>query len=227
MSSVEPPVAGGGPRASLAARRVQYESAGLDVTDVAADPVAQWLRWYDEAAAAGVTEPNAMALATVDGDGRPDARFVLVRGVDERGIAFYTNLESAKAAQLDAHPVAAGVFSWLDLHRQVRVRGRVGPVTDAEADAYFAERPRGSQIGAWASPQSKPLADRAELDERIAATERRFADDEVVPRPPFWGGLRLTLDEVEFWQGRTSRLHDRIHYRPAPDGTWTITRLAP
>jgi len=209
----------------LAARRVQYETAGLDVADVAEDPVVQWGRWYDEAAAAGVAEPNAMVLATVDADGRPDARFVLARGLDERGFVFHTNYDSAKSRQLAAHPYGAGVFSWLDLHRQVRVRGPVERATRAESDEYFASRPRDSQIGAWASPQSEVLADRADLAARIAATEARFEGD--VSRPGFWGGWRLGLDEVEFWQGRPSRLHDRIRYRRAPKGGWVVERLAP
>lgn len=210
----------------LAARRIQYETAGLDVADVADDPVTQWRRWYDEAAAAGVAEPNAMVLATVDADGRPDARFVLARGLDERGFIFHTNYESVKSRQLERQPHAAAVFAWLDLHRQVRVRGPVERATAEESDEYFASRPRDSQIGAWASPQSEVLADRAELERRIAEVEARFAGAPV-PRPEFWGGWRLGLAEVEFWQGRPSRLHDRIRYRPNPDGTWTRERLAP
>ncbi len=216
------------PRADdLAARRTQYETAGLDVADVAEDPVTQWQRWYDEAAAAGVAEPNAMVLATVDADGRPDARFVLARGLDERGFVFHTNYESVKSRQLSRQPHAAAVFAWLDLHRQVRVRGPVERATTEESDEYFASRPRDSQIGAWASPQSEVLADRADLERRIAAVEARFEGGDV-PRPEFWGGWRLGLAEVEFWQGRPNRLHDRIRYRPAPDGTtWIKERLAP
>lgn len=210
----------------LAARRVQYETAGLDVSDVADDPVSQWQRWYDEAAAAGVAEPNAMVLATVDDDGRPDARFVLARGLDERGFVFHTNYDSAKSQQLIRHPHGAAVFSWLDLHRQVRVRGPVERASAEESDRYFTSRPRDSRIGAWASPQSEVLADRADLERRIAEVEARFAGADV-PRPEFWGGWRLGLAEIEFWQGRPSRLHDRIRYRPTADNNWIRERLAP
>lgn len=209
---------------SLRDRRVQYETAGLDRDDLHVDPMLQWQRWYDEAESAGVTEPNAMTLSTIGVDGIPDSRVVLARGADERGFVFYTNLESVKSQQLVSGGASA-VFAWLDLHRQVRVRGSVERVSDAESDGYFASRPRGSQIGAWASPQSQPIADRAVLEQLVEETTRRFEGVEV-PRPPYWGGFLLRPIAFEFWQGRPSRLHDRFRYTFA-NATWDVERLAP
>jgi pyridoxamine 5'-phosphate oxidase len=207
-------------------RRVQYETLGIDIADMADDPMEQWRRWHRDAFEAGVAEPNAMTLATVDGAGEPDARMVLVRRAGDDGFTFFTNYESVKSRQLDEHRVAAATFGWLDLHRQVRVRGPVDRVSDEESDDYFAGRPRGSQLGAWASPQSRTIASRAALDELVAAVEQRFGSGPV-PRPPFWGGWRLRPTVWEFWQGRTSRLHDRLTYRPDSADHWRIERLAP
>jgi pyridoxamine 5'-phosphate oxidase len=207
---------------------VEYENetAGLDRQDLEPDPVLQWQRWCADAVAAGVTEPTAMVVATTGLDGRPDARTVLARGVDERGITFFTNYDSPKSRQIAAAPDAAVVFPWHDLQRQVRARGRAARVDDHESDGYFASRPRGAQIGAWASPQSQEIADRGVLDARVAEITARF-DDQPVSRPPFWGGWRIVPEIWEFWQGRPDRLHDRFRYTPADDGTWRITRLAP
>lgn len=212
---------------TLRDRRVQYETAGLDVSDLDVSPIVQWQRWYDQAAEAGVAEPNAMTVSTIADDGAPDARVVLVRAADERGFVFFTNYDSAKGRQINDDPVAAATFAWLDLHRQVRVRGTVERVSAEESDDYFASRPRDSQIGAWASPQSQPIVDRAALTARVEEMTARFAN-EPVPRPAHWGGFRLRPVSIEFWQGRPNRLHDRFRYvRDGSTGNWRIERLAP
>lgn len=204
--------------------RQNYDSAALDEADVDADPFRQFARWFEEARGGELLEPNAMALATVDAKGRPSSRMVLLKGVDDGGFVFFTNYESRKGRDLTANPLASLLFWWDRLHRQVRIEGRVEKVTDAESESYFRSRPHGSRIGAAASPQSRPIASRAELEERFAALEA--AHPEGPPRPAHWGGFRLRPDHFEFWQGRESRLHDRLVYRPA-GRAWRIERLAP
>jgi pyridoxamine 5'-phosphate oxidase len=213
---------------TLRDRRIQYETEGLERNDLQDDPFTQLNTWYEQAASAGVAEPNAMSVATIAADGIPDARIVLARKVDANGLVFYTNYSSDKSAQLEAHPVASAVFSWLDLHRQVRVRGSVRRVSDAQSDEYFASRPRESQLGAWASPQSQVISDRSVLAERLEQYRKQFEGVDV-PRPPMWGGWVIEPIAFEFWQGRPSRLHDRFRYSRSTIAStaWTIDRLAP
>jgi pyridoxamine 5'-phosphate oxidase len=197
----------------------------FDDAGFAADPLDQFRVWMADAVRAGAKEPTAMALATAGADGAPDARMVLLNAFDDRGFVFFTNLESVKAAQLHGLPRAALTFWWYETWRQVRVRGRVERVDDAGAAAYFATRPREAQVGAWASRQSRPIDSRDALDDEVRRIDERFAGVEV-PKPPYWGGYRVVPDEVEFWQGRHGRLHDRLLYR-REDGGWTRTRLQP
>jgi pyridoxamine 5'-phosphate oxidase len=212
---------------NLRDRRIQYETAGLDFDDLDESPIQQWHAWYIEAVEAELAEPNAMAVSTIDAEGMPDSRIVLVRGFDDDGLTFFGNYNSAKGQQIDANPVASAVFPWIGLHRQVRVRGSIEMLPRHESDAYFASRPRDSQLGAWASPQSEVISGREVLNERHAEFAEKFAGTEVL-RPPHWGGWLIIPDVFEFWQGRPNRLHDRFRYR-RDDNTqdWVIERLAP
>ncbi|MCS6842156.1 MAG: pyridoxamine 5'-phosphate oxidase [Roseiflexus sp.] len=210
---------------SIADLRKEYTRHGLSESDIDPDPLVQFQRWFDQAVESGLIEPNAMTLATATPDGRPSARMVLLKGVDNGGFVFFTNYESRKGVELTMNPWAALVFYWPELERQVRVEGRVERISPEESDAYFASRPNGSRIGAWASRQSSVIGSRAELEQRVAELERLYANREI-PRPPFWGGFRVIPDAIEFWQGRPNRLHDRLRYR-RDAGRWIIERLSP
>ncbi|MDQ3537956.1 MAG: pyridoxamine 5'-phosphate oxidase [Actinomycetota bacterium] len=209
----------------LARMRRSYHKARMDIPDVDADPIAQVSRWLAEAVAAGLREPDAMVLASVGNDGLPSIRTVLLRGIDARGFAFYTSYRSRKAAELAVNAQAALLFPWIDLERQVAVRGPVSRVAPAESDAYFASRPRGSQLGAWASEQSAVVADRAIFEQRLDDLRARFSGGPV-PRPDDWGGFRVAPVEIELWQGRSDRMHDRLRYRRDGEG-WALERLSP
>jgi pyridoxamine 5'-phosphate oxidase len=210
----------------IADLRREYALAQLDVGTVDPDPIVQFGRWFEQALASQLLEPNAMTLATSAPDGWPSARVVLLKDVDVRGFVFFTDYRSRKSAELIANPRAALVFLWKELERQVRIQGHVAEISREESDAYFQTRPRGSQFGAWASHQSAELADRAILERAVDEVRARFGDAPV-PLPPHWGGYRLSPRELEFWQGRENRLHDRIRYRLTGEGHWEIGRLSP
>ena len=211
----------------LAAMRRDYESQPFDLADIDPDPYRQFARWFDDVVRSESIEANAAVLATTGADGRPTARHVLVKAAERNGFVFYTNYRSRKANQMEANPYAALVFTWAPLSRQVIVEGRVSRVAPEDSDRYFAQRPRDAQLGAWASDQSQPLADRRQLEASYEQTAHRYAEADV-PRPDHWGGYRVDPQRIEFWQGRPSRLHDRLRYRrDATTGRWTITRLAP
>ncbi len=209
----------------VATMRAEYEATGIEPEDLHADPVAQFERWLVEAINAGLTEPNAMVVATVDADGQPWSRWVLLKDYDGRGFTFYTNYGSFKSMHLAANPVASLSFGWLDLRRQVTIAGAVERVDEAESDAYWEVRPRGSQLGGWASNQSDEIADRSVLDRQYADADQ--AHPGLVPRPPHWGGWRVVPHTVEFWQGRVNRLHDRVRYQQSDGDGWTRRRLSP
>jgi pyridoxamine 5'-phosphate oxidase len=211
---------------SIAEIRKEYSRATLDQTEVNKNPIVQFEKWFDEAITSKALEPNAMTLSTITEVGKPSARIVLLKGVESNRFLFYTNYQSQKGKELDANPACALTFFWPELERQVRIEGVCTRVDEATSDTYFKSRPRGSQLGAWASPQSTLIKNRELLEARVKELEKRFEGKEMLPKPKQWGGYAVEPLEIEFWQGRQSRLHDRIVYYKT-DGNWTIHRLAP
>ncbi|MGH3799142.1 MAG: pyridoxamine 5'-phosphate oxidase [Pseudonocardiaceae bacterium] len=217
----------GQPAADLARMRVDYPAGELAEADLARTWYEQLARWLDDARSAGLAEPNAMVLATADAGGLPSSRTVLAKALDSRGVVFYTNLTSRKMHDINATGFAAATFPWIALHRQVHLRGPIELITPPECTAYWQTRPRGAQLGAWASAQSTVVPDRRALDDALEQVAARFADAEQVPLPVHWGGVRIRPVSVEFWQGRPNRMHDRLRYQIDDDGQWTVARLAP
>jgi len=207
--------------------RKEYEQGSLDEATISRDPIDQFAAWYDAAVAAGVPEPEAMTLSTATSAGRPSARIVLLRGFDARGFCFFTNYASRKGRELEENPWASLTFHWAALERQVRIEGRVERTSSFESDAYFASRPTASRIGAWGSPQSEVIPDRGALEDLVSRFRAVHPADAAIPRPQHWGGFRVVPDRIEFWQGRPSRLHDRLRFSRAPSGPWSLDRLAP
>jgi len=211
---------------SLSELRKEYTKKTLDISTISKDPIHQFERWFDEALQTEVTEPNAMTLSTITESGRPSARIVLLKGIEEGKFLFYTNHQSQKGKELEENPACALTFFWPELERQVRIEGFSDRIDAVTAEKYFQSRPRGSQIGAWASPQSSAISDRSLLEARVKELEKKFKDQELIPKPHQWGGYAVEAVEIEFWQGRPNRLHDRIAFYKTEEG-WTIKRLAP
>ena len=214
-------------KTNISAIRTEYEMGQLNESEVAEDPIDQFRRWFDEALERRVMEPNAMTLATVSAAGRPSSRVVLLKELSEAGFGFFSNYHSRKGRELGENPYASALFFWPELQRQVRIVGRTAKMSSELSDAYFSSRPRASQLGAIVSPQSQAITNRNVLDDALAAIQQGYHDSDVLPRPAHWGGYWLVPDEMEFWQGRSSRLHDRLLYKKQADSRWTIGRLAP
>jgi pyridoxamine 5'-phosphate oxidase len=212
---------------SIADLRQNYTLAGLAEADLDSNPIQQFNLWFEQALAADLIEPNAMTLATATADGKPSARIVLLKGVSEQGFVFYTNYESQKGRELIANPYAALVFLWDKLERQIRIEGKVEQLSSAESAEYFHSRPKASQLGAWTSNQSQVIAKREVLEQKLASLQAQYSGEVTIPLPEHWGGFRVRPNRLEFWQGRPSRLHDRLVYDLEADGNWSISRLAP
>ncbi len=211
----------------IADLRRDYNNNTLQIEEVEALPIPQFSKWFDDAMKGGVLEPNAMILSTVNEQGRPSSRVVLLKGVDEKGFIFYTNYQSRKAQELAGNPMASLLFNWMQQERQIRIEGKVELLEENLSNSYYNKRPLGSRIGAWSSPQSRYIPNRKILEENVKSIEHLFEGNEEISRPPFWGGFRLVPDKMEFWQGRSNRLHDRLMYSLESDGSWRIERIAP